>query len=87
LLSDCQHSHLVARFRLSPETQLTLREKPGILPPVGANFRSRDLRERVSVEERHFLSGLSLRAKFGVTLDVEQMAERTVEVAAVSFNV
>ena len=52
-------------FRLSPETQRTLRKKPGIARPIGGSSLSRDLRERISVEERRFLPGLSLRANFG----------------------
>ena len=41
-----------------------LRGKPGTAPPIGDGFLSRDLRERVSAEERRFLAGLSLLANF-----------------------
>jgi hypothetical protein len=41
-----------------------LRKKPGIAPPIGSGALSRDLRERVSAEERRFLVGLSLLANF-----------------------
>jgi hypothetical protein len=42
-----------------------LHKKPGIAPPIGGGSLSRDLRERVSAEERRFLPSLSLRAIFG----------------------
>ena len=52
-------------FRLSLETQRTIRNKPGIAPPIGGVSLLCDLRERVSGEESHFLTGLSLVANFG----------------------
>jgi hypothetical protein len=50
-----------------------LRKKPEIAPPIGSGVLARDLRERVSAEERGFLAGLSLLANIGVTLAQWQM--------------
>jgi hypothetical protein len=41
-----------------------LHKKPGIAAPIVGDPPSRDLRERVSAEERRLLAGLSLLANF-----------------------
>lgn len=40
-------------------------KKPGNAPLIGSGALSRDLRERISAEERRFLPGLSLLGIFG----------------------